>query len=74
MLVVFLMLQEKIAMLRENESLQKENDKLKNNIQSLLKSKEVSDAQVIALTRSLEVLQKEVKDKENKVIFSAEPL
>lgn len=61
-------------MLRENESLQKENDKLKNNIQSLLKSKEVSDAQVIALTRSLEVLQKEVKDKENKVIFSAEPL
>lgn len=61
-------------MLRENESLQKENDKLKNNIQSLLKSKEVSDAQVIALTRSLEVLQKEVKDKENKVIISAEPL
>ncbi|KAI3451788.1 hypothetical protein Pfo_008453 [Paulownia fortunei] len=59
--------EEKIAMLRENESLLKENDRLKTNRQSLLKSKEMSDAQVMALTKSLEVLQKDIKDKENLV-------
>ncbi|PIM99913.1 Protein phosphatase 2A regulatory subunit A [Handroanthus impetiginosus] len=59
--------EEKIAMLRENESLRKENDRLKNNRQSLLKSKEMSDAQVMALTKSMELLQKDIKEKENLV-------
>ncbi|KAG5527992.1 hypothetical protein RHGRI_028804 [Rhododendron griersonianum] len=56
--------EEKIAMLRENESLQKENDKLKHEKTTLLKSKDVADGQVTALTRSLETLQKDLKDKE----------
>ncbi|KAK3036549.1 hypothetical protein RJ639_030990 [Escallonia herrerae] len=55
---------EKIAMLRENESLVKESDNLKNEIQSLLKRKSLADVQVMALTKSLEALQKDVKDKE----------
>ncbi|XP_051140856.1 uncharacterized protein LOC127258170 [Andrographis paniculata] len=59
--------EEKIAMLRENESLLKENDRLKSNAQSILKSKEKSDAQVMTLTKSLEALQKDIKDKENQV-------
>ncbi|XP_027770448.1 RAB11-binding protein RELCH homolog isoform X2 [Solanum pennellii] len=56
--------EEKIAMLRENESLVKENDKLKHEKQSLLKSKDMADAQVTVLAKSLEALQKEMKDKE----------
>ncbi|KAI8534473.1 hypothetical protein RHMOL_Rhmol10G0092600 [Rhododendron molle] len=56
--------EEKIAMLRENESLQKENDKLKHEKTTLLKSKDVADGQVTALTRSLETSQKDLKDKE----------
>ncbi|KAG8384107.1 hypothetical protein BUALT_Bualt04G0083600 [Buddleja alternifolia] len=59
--------EEKIAMLREKESLLKENGSLKDNQQSLLKSKEMSDAQVQALTKSLEALQKDIKVKENLV-------
>ncbi|KAL9158443.1 hypothetical protein ABFS82_08G069300 [Erythranthe guttata] len=59
--------EEKIAMQRQNESLLKETDRLKSNGQSLIKSKEISEAQVIALTRSLEVLQKDIKDKEKMV-------
>ncbi|KAK3006157.1 hypothetical protein RJ639_015719 [Escallonia herrerae] len=55
---------EKIAMLRENESLVKESDNLKNEIQSLLKRKSLADGQIMALTKSLEALQKDVKDKE----------
>ncbi|KAH7847521.1 hypothetical protein Vadar_027150 [Vaccinium darrowii] len=56
--------EEKIAMLRENESLQKDNDKLKHEKATLLKSKDVADVQVTALTKSLETLQKDLKDKE----------
>lgn len=63
------MLQEKIAMLRENESLQKENDKLKHEKTIFLKSKDVAEGQVTALTRSLETLQKDLKDKEITVIL-----
>lgn len=74
MLVVLFTLQEKIVMLRENESLLKENDRLKSDIQSLLKGKEMSDAQVTSLTKSLEVLQKDMKEKENRVTLSTKPL
>lgn len=58
------MLQEKIAMLRENETLLKDNENLKLEKESLLRSKEKSDAQVMALTKSMEALQKDIKDKE----------
>lgn len=54
-------------MLRQNESLLKENDRLKSDIQSLLKGKEMSDAQVTSLSKSLELLQKDMKEKENRV-------
>lgn len=56
-------------MLRENESLQKENDKLKHEKTIFLKSKDVAEGQVTALTRSLETLQKDLKDKEITVIL-----
>ncbi|KAL0332456.1 UNVERIFIED_CONTAM: hypothetical protein Scaly_2147100 [Sesamum calycinum] len=59
--------EEKIKMLQENEALRKENDRQKSNGQSLLKSKEMSDAQVMALTKSLESLQKDMKEKETLV-------
>lgn len=55
-------------MLRENKSLVKENEKLKHEKQSLLKSKDMADAQVTVLAKSLEALQKEMKDKEILVI------
>ncbi|KAL6529931.1 hypothetical protein OROMI_028576 [Orobanche minor] len=57
--------EEKIAMVRENESLQKEIDRLKRDGLSLIDNKEMSDAQVMVLTKSLESLQKDIKDKEN---------
>lgn len=63
------MLQEKIAIIRENESLQKEYDRLKNEKQSLLKNKDLADGQVMALTKSLEGLQNNIKEKEILVIF-----
>ncbi|KAL7232019.1 hypothetical protein ACSBR2_010104 [Camellia fascicularis] len=56
--------EEKVAMVREKESFLKENEKLKNKNESLLKNKDLTDGQVMALTRSLEALQKELKEKE----------
>ncbi|KAM7520278.1 hypothetical protein LguiB_019240 [Lonicera macranthoides] len=56
--------EEKIAMLRENETLLKESAKLKNEKQSLLKNKDLADGQVMALTKSLESLQKDIKEKD----------
>ncbi|KAL3527015.1 hypothetical protein ACH5RR_011671 [Cinchona calisaya] len=56
--------EEKITMLHQHQSLQKENDTLKDEKQSLLKSKDMADTQVVALMKSLEALQKDIKDKE----------
>lgn len=56
--------EEKIAMVHENELLQKENGKLKNENQNLLKMKDRADSQAVALMKSLEALQKDIKDKE----------
>ncbi|CAA0817266.1 HEAT repeat-containing protein [Striga hermonthica] len=47
----------------EKIALQKENDRLK----SLVRNKEMSDSQVMVLTKSLESVQKDIKDKENLV-------
>lgn len=63
------MLQEKISMLRENEFLQKEYDTLKTENQALLKKKDLADSQVLALTKSLEALQNNIKEKEILVNF-----
>ncbi|RVW77484.1 LisH domain and HEAT repeat-containing protein KIAA1468-like [Vitis vinifera] len=59
------MLQEKIAMLRENESLLKANEKLNHEKECLLKNKDLADGQIKALTKSSEALQKDLKDREN---------
>jgi len=61
-------LQEKFAMLREKESLVKENEKVKHERDCLLRNKEVADGQIAALTRSVDSLQKNLKEKENKVL------
>ena len=55
-------------MLRENETLLKESARLKNEKQSLLKNKDLADGQVMALTKSLESLQKDIKEKDILVI------
>lgn len=55
-------------MLRKNEELLKENEKLNHENTGLLKSKDLADGQISALTKSLETLQKDLKDKENSVI------
>lgn len=64
------MLQEKIAMLRENESLLKANEKLNHEKECLLKNKDLADGQIKALTKSSEALQKDLKDRENLVNLS----
>lgn len=59
--------EEKIAMLRENESLLKANEKLNHEKECLLKNKDLADGQIKALTKSSEALQKDLKDRENLV-------
>ncbi|XP_024983065.1 lisH domain and HEAT repeat-containing protein KIAA1468 homolog isoform X2 [Cynara cardunculus var. scolymus] len=59
--------EEKFSMLKKNESLLKENDKLKHEKQSLLRSRDLADAQAVALKKSLESLQRDIKEKENLV-------
>ncbi|KNA11926.1 hypothetical protein SOVF_130650 [Spinacia oleracea] len=56
--------EEKIAMLKEKESLFKENEKLSHEKDCLLRNKEVADDQITALTKSIDSLQKEVKEKD----------
>lgn len=62
-------LQEKIAILRERESLLKANEMLNHEKESLLKSTELADGQIIALMKSLEAVQKDLKDREILVLL-----
>lgn len=64
-------LQEKIAMIRQNESLLEANKKLNLEKESLLRNKDLAEGQIGALTKSLETMQKEVKDKES-LVFSTQ--
>ncbi|XP_047336522.1 RAB11-binding protein RELCH homolog [Impatiens glandulifera] len=59
--------EEKISLLIENECVLKENEKIENELRSLQKYKDVSDAQVSALNKSLEALQTNLQDKEKLV-------
>ncbi|KAG9130910.1 hypothetical protein Leryth_006691 [Lithospermum erythrorhizon] len=59
--------EEKISMLRENESLKKEIDSQESEKVSLMKMKDIVENQVTDLTKSLEALQKDIKDKEKLV-------
>ncbi|KAI4346926.1 hypothetical protein L6164_007789 [Bauhinia variegata] len=56
--------EEKFALLQENEKLLKENQRLNHEKQSLQKNK---DGQKSVLSKSLEALQRDLKDKENLV-------
>ncbi|XP_061337410.1 uncharacterized protein LOC133284417 [Gastrolobium bilobum] len=57
----------KITHVRENETLLKANQRLNQEKESLLKDKDLADGQIGALTKSLDALQKDLKDKENLV-------
>ncbi|XVF20742.1 hypothetical protein REPUB_Repub12eG0029200 [Reevesia pubescens] len=59
--------EEKISMIRENESLKKENESLNHEKECLMKSKDLAEGQINALTKSLEATQKDLKDKEKLV-------
>ncbi|KAG8662497.1 RAB11-binding protein RELCH homolog isoform X2 [Manihot esculenta] len=59
--------EEKIAMLRENESLTKANDRLNREKDKLQRNKDSADNQISGLTKSLEVLQKDLKERENQM-------
>jgi hypothetical protein len=61
-------MQEKIAILQEKEFLMRENDVLLKEKGALNKSKELADAQISALGRSLESAQRDIKDKDKQVI------
>ncbi|KAA3474566.1 lisH domain and HEAT repeat-containing protein isoform X1 [Gossypium australe] len=57
--------EEKISMIRENESLQKAIESLNYEKELLLKNKDLAEGQINALTKSLAATQKDLKDKEN---------
>ncbi|KAH1132116.1 hypothetical protein AAZX31_05G002200 [Glycine max] len=59
--------EEKIAQVPENITLLKENERLNQEKESLLKDKDLADGQIAALTKSLEALQRDLKEKENMV-------
>lgn len=59
--------EEKIAIIQEKEFLRKENDALLKEKGALNKSKELADAQISALGRSLESAQRDMKDKDKQV-------
>lgn len=62
-------IQEKIAMLQENESLRKEIERLNKEKDGLLKSKESFEEQISAFNKSRESLQKDLKDREKQVVI-----
>ncbi|XP_010549912.1 PREDICTED: lisH domain and HEAT repeat-containing protein KIAA1468 homolog [Tarenaya hassleriana] len=59
--------EEKITMLRTNELLKKENERLNKEKDEFLKIKDVSEGQISSLTKSIESLQKDLRDKEKQV-------
>lgn len=56
--------EEKIAMLRKNDELQKHNEKLHYEKELLSKGKELAEGQITALTKSSEALHRDLKDRE----------
>uniref|UniRef100_J3L0G3 LisH domain-containing protein n=1 Tax=Oryza brachyantha TaxID=4533 RepID=J3L0G3_ORYBR len=59
--------EEKISILRENETLLKDNERLSAEKDSLLKNREVANSQTAALRKSLEAAHKDIKEKEKTV-------
>ncbi|KAL8161817.1 hypothetical protein V2J09_013306 [Rumex salicifolius] len=56
--------EEKISMLQEIEAFSKENERINQDNLILVKNKELADGQITALSKSLESLQKDLKDKD----------
>ncbi|WOL17581.1 lisH domain and HEAT repeat-containing protein [Canna indica] len=56
--------EEKISLLRENEALMKDNKRLNDEKESMRRNKELTDNQIANLTKSLEVAQKDLKDRD----------
>jgi hypothetical protein len=61
-------MQEKFSLLQENETLLKSNKKLNQENETLLMNKGLTDAQIGTLTKSLEAMQKDIREKENQVV------
>lgn len=66
--------EEKFSLLQENEKLLKSNKKLNQEKETLLKNKDLADAQIGTLTKSLEAMQKDIRDKENQVLVLKQSL
>ncbi|KAG0464081.1 hypothetical protein HPP92_020150 [Vanilla planifolia] len=56
--------EEKISLIQENESLKKEKVELNKDKESLLKNKELSDGQIARLSKYLEAVQKDLKERD----------
>lgn len=65
-----MLMQEKFSLLRENETLLNANKRLNQEKENLLKNKDMADAQIVTLTKSLDAMKKDLKDKENLVLPS----
>jgi hypothetical protein len=61
-------MKEKFSLLQEKETLLKSNKKLNQENETLLMNKGLTDAQIGTLTKSLEAMQKDIREKENQVI------
>ncbi|XP_066311923.1 uncharacterized protein [Miscanthus floridulus] len=59
--------EEKISILKENETLLKDNERLNAENDSLMKSREGANSQVAALRKSLDAAHKDIKDKEHMI-------
>ncbi|XP_027350526.1 RAB11-binding protein RELCH isoform X2 [Abrus precatorius] len=59
--------EEKFSLIKENESLLNANKRLNQEKEILLRNKDSADAQIVALTKSLDAMQKDLKEKENMV-------
>ncbi|CAL9084218.1 unnamed protein product [Musa textilis] len=59
--------EEKISLLRENEFLMKENQRLNDEKESMHRNKELADSQIVVLTSNLEGAKKDLKDRDTLV-------
>jgi len=68
--LTYVNIQGKIIQGQESNPLLKANERLKQENESLLKDKDMAYGQITALSKSLEALRKDLKDKENMVVFA----
>ncbi|XP_073223287.1 uncharacterized protein [Cicer arietinum] len=73
-LLILVATTEIFSLLQENETLLKLNKKLNQEKETLLKNKDLTDTQIGKLTKSLEAMQKDIRDKENQVLVLKQSL